>query len=261
MKNVLIMLVVALIAADAGAIVGNGAVGGRVRGYKNGAKAKRIGEGGASEVKEKSAAERDAKAKAKSISDSKVVLPGDCTCAGSKVDLSGRITSLCGFEIGEVAKLPRHPVLDNDGNIVMTGKLKKPFRKCTQYEVKYSSVNHALYSIRVFSPTQKMDKESASAEVTEMVAAVKTKFDDKVLSWISSPTLYIANMKLFTHQSLTIKTSLADIDKRNKLKGTADAAPEKGWSFSLELTDRAMHDYDPAPPPENGGVPSGVDAL
>ena len=261
MKNILIMLVVALIAADAGAIVGNGYIGGRVRGYQNGDKAKRLGEGGASEVKGKSAAERDAKSKAKSITESKIVIPEDWICGGSKVDLSGRITSLCGFEIGEVAKLPRHPVLDNDGNIVMTGKLKKPFRKCTQYEVKYSSVNHALYSIRVFSPAQKMDKESASAELTEMAAAVKAKFDDKIKSWVASPTLHIADMKASSHQTLSIKSSLADIDKRNKLKGTADAAPEKGWAFALELTDHAMHDYAPAPSPANGAVPSGVEAL
>ena len=261
MKNILIMLVVALIAADAGAIVGNGYIGGRVRGYQNGDKAKRLGEGGASEVKEKSAEERNAKAKAKSISESKIVIPEDWICGGSKVDMTGRITSLCGFEIGEVAKLPRHPVLDNEGNIVMTGKLKKPFRKCTQYEVKYSKINHALYSIHVFSPALKMDKESASAELTEMAAAVKTKFDDKVLSWFSSPTTYSANMKTFARQSLSVRAFVSDIDKRNKLKGTADAAPEKGWSFSLELTDHAMHDFDPVSFPANGEVPSGVDAL
>ena len=47
-----------------------------------------------------------------------------------------------------------------------------------KYEVKYSKVNHALYSIRVFSPAQKkMDDEAAAEEQEAMSEAVTTKYD------------------------------------------------------------------------------------
>ena len=150
---------------------------GHQRGYKNGDPAKLINDGGAKEVKEKGAAVKKVRDKAKGITETKIEIPKDATYHGLAIDHSGRIMSLCGFEIGEIAKVPRHPVLDKDGNIVMTGKLAKPFRKCTQYEVKYSKVNHALYSIRVFSPAQKkMDDEAVTAEQEAMSEAVKETF-------------------------------------------------------------------------------------
>lgn len=256
MKNAVMMLIVALLAADAGAF---GIVGGRGHGYRSNAPAKRLGENCAPSAK--AVAEKKVQAKAKSISATKVVIPEDAIYLGSKIDASGRIESLCGFEIGQIAKLPRHPVLDNEGNIVMTGKLKKPFRKCTQYEVKYSKVNHALYYVRVFSPAQrKMDKEAAEAEVSAIAAAVKTKFDDKGFSWSATPGFCMAYMKPFAHQSLQVKSYLDDLESRNLLKGPADARKEKGWAFSLELSDRAMYQYVP-PEPSKDGVPAGVDAL
>jgi hypothetical protein len=142
MKSALIILSVLLLATDATAFT---YVGGRQRGYKNGDPAKRINDGGASAEKEKGATVKKARDKAKGITETKIEILKDATYNGLAIDHSGRIMSLCGFEIGEIAKVPRHPVLDTDGNIVMTGKLAKPFRKCTQYEVKYSKVNHALY--------------------------------------------------------------------------------------------------------------------
>ena len=265
MKNLLIMLVVALAAVHADAVMSIGYVGGRVRGYKSGDSARRLGEGGADDLKKKRAVVNSASSKAKSITEKTIVIPEDWKFHTSKIDESARIKSLCGFNIGDVAKLPSRPVFDSEGNIVMTGKLKKPFRKCTQYEVKYSKVNHGLYSIRVFSPAQKMDKESAAAEVSAMAAAVKAKFDAKILSWSALPTFYIANMKVFSHQTVSVGSSWADIDKRNKLNGTADAMPEKGWAFSLELFDRVMYEFDPAAYKAKdeaaGAAPSGVDAL
>ena len=257
MKNALIILSVVLFAAEATAFVA-----GHQRGYKNGDSAKSITEGGASEVKEKSATEKKARAKGKEIRETKIEIPKDATYSGFVIDHSGRILSLCGFEIGEIAKVSRHPVLDKDGNIVMTGKLAKPFRKCTQYELKYSKVNHALYAIRVFSPAQKkMDDEAAAAELKEMASAVKTKFGEKVSSWQKAKFSWAAQMSVFARQTLTVDSFRDKIDKKWALKGTTESMTEKGWSFSVTLTDRAMHDYGPPAPKSEVEAPEGVDAL
>ena len=259
MKSASIILSVLLLATDATAVT---YIGGRQHGYKNGDSAKRITEGGAKEVKEKGSAVKKARAKAKGITETKIEIPKDATYNGLAIDHSGRIMSLCGFEIGEIAKVPRHPVLDTDGNIVMTGKLAKPFRKCTQYELKYSKVNYALYSIRVFSPAQKkMDDEAAAAELAAMAAAVKAKFDDKILSWLSLTNCRQANMKMYAWQTLTVNAFADNVDKSKVLKGTGDARPEKGWAFSVILVDRAMYGFVPKVPEVKTEVPDGIDAL
>jgi len=256
MKKALIILSVFLLAAEAMALV---PFGRHQRGYRTGDSSRRITDGGASKVKEKGAAAKKARDKAKRITVRKIEIPKDATYNGTSIDHSVRIMSLCGFEIGEVAKVQRNPVLDKEGNIVVTGKLVKPFRKCTQYEVKYSQVNHALYSIRIFSPAQmKMDDEAAAAELEAMSAAVKAKFDGKVLSWQKLTSPWHAQMKLFAHQSLTVNSFKENIDRKHMLKGTG---PEKGWAFSVSLTDRAMHDYVPEKPESDGEAPDGVDAL
>ena len=257
MEKALIILSVVLLAAEATAYVG-----GHQRGYKNGDTSKGITKGGAREVKERGAAEKKARAKAKEITEAKIEIPKDATYNGLAIDHSGRILSLCGFDIGEIAKVPRHPVLDKDGNIVMTGKLAKPFRKCTQYELKYSKVHHALYSIRVFSPAQKkMDDEAAAAELEAMAAAVKAKFDDKIYSFSRLLDTCSASMKTYAHQSLTVNAFKENIDKKYALKGTSESKSEKGWAFSVTLTDRVMQDYVPKASESDGEPPEGVDAL
>lgn len=261
LKNALIMISVVLLATDAWAIFRH------QRGYKNGDAAKRITADGAAEIKEKGAAEKNVRAKAKELSETKIEIPADATYEGCPIDASVRIMSLCGFEIGEIAKVPRHPVLDDDGNIIMTGKLAKPFRKCTQYEIKYSNVNHALYSIRVFSYGQKkMDDDAAAAELEAMAAAVKSKFGDKITSWIKKPTwingataTVYSQMHLFSYQRLAV-ASFKDYIGKKALKGTAEHT-EKGWAFSLTLTDRYMHDYVAEKPADSNEEPEGVDAL
>lgn len=263
MKNAFVLLWVALLAMGAQALY----VRGFQRGYKNGDEATRINEGGASDVKAKGAARKNVLAKAKTITGKKLEIPEDATYNGFAIDHSGRILSLCGFEIGTIAKVPNRLVLDADGNIVMTGKLKKPFRTCTSYEVKYSKVNHALYSIRVFSPAQKkMDDEAAAAELEAMAAALKTKFDEKILSVNNSPIfntaetkLVTVNMKPLAQQSVALKAFKDALNKKSALKGTSESLA-KGWAFSVTLTDRAMHDYLPATSAnEDAAVPAPVD--
>ena len=263
MNSYVLMVVVAVLTLEAGA-----ALNPRSHGYKPGSDVKRLGEGGASEVKAKSAAEKQARAKAKGIAAEKLELPKDATYQGVQINREARIESLCGFEIGEIAKLPRHPKLDNEGNIIMTGKLAKPFRKCTQYELTYSKNNHALYSIRVFSPAQKkIDDEAAWAEVKEMAAAVKAKFEEKIVSWVemnipnASPKTCLANLNVTTFQSFEVRAYKSEIEKKGKLKGSADARPEQGWAFSLTLVDRGIYDFVPEQPKSEDKPPEGVDAL
>ena len=234
----------------------------RVRGYDPGPVPKTIGEGRASEVK--GTPEKQTLAKAKTISADRLVIPDDAKYHGNlQINKKGRIESLCGFTIGDIAKVSRHPTLDRDGNIVETGKLAKPFRNCTHYEVKYSAFNHALYSICVFSPAiAKMDEDAAAEELDKMTEAVKIKFADKIHNVIKGPTLYAVNLGGSTYQTFRLARSLKVIDKRNVLSGTTGAREEKGWAFYILLTDRVMQEFDPNPPkPKEQKDVEGIDAL
>ncbi len=257
MKNYILIMAVAVLALEAEARTSYG--------YKPNSDSMRISESGASKVKSKSAEEKQAHAKAKGIDAEKLELPKGAKHHSTAINLDGRIESLCGFEIGEIAKLPWRPKLDKDGNIIMTGKLAKPFRKCTQYELTYSKNNHALYSIRIFSSSQKkIDDDAVWAEVKEMAAAVKAKFEGKILSWLETNGSFkccTANMKWNTFQSLEVRADKAGIDKSTKLKGTTDARREQGWVFSLTLVDRGIYDFVPEQPKPEEKVPDGIDAL
>ena len=94
-----------------------------------------------------------------------------------------------------------------------------------------------------------------------MAAAVKAKFDGQVLSWQKWPSSLIAQMKLYVHQTLTLNSFKDSVEKKGKLKGSADAREEKGWAFSVILTDHAMHGYVPKVPESDVEAPEGVDAL
>ena len=263
-KMSIVLLAAVVFALDANAIIG-----GRVRGYKSDGKL--INEGGASEQKAKNAAEKQTRAKAKEITVEKLEFPKGAKHGILPIFMPARIDSLCGYEIGSIAKVSRHPQLDKDGNIVITEKLKTPFRKCTQVELKYSKVNHALYYIRVFAPAQKkVTDEAASAEVEAMSVALKTKFDDKISEFSkldqTSAKLYRAKMRtnIFQDscQTLEVRGYKDNLEKRGALKGTTDARKELGWAFSITLEDRAMQSFVPeTSKPANDVSQKDVDAL
>lgn len=263
-KMSIVLLAAVVFALDANAIIGR-----RVQGHKSDRTL--ISEGGAAEQKAKTAAEKQARAKAKEITVEKLEFPKEAKHDGSPIDMSSRIGSLCGYEIGSIAKVSRHPQLDKDGNIVITEKLKTPFRKCTQVELKYSKVNHALYYIRIFAPAQKkVTDEAASAEVEAMSGALKTKFDEKISGFtkldLTSGKTYRANMNVpplqESFQTLEVHGYKDNIEKRGVLKGSADARPELGWAFSVILTDSAMQSFVPdTPKPVSDVSQKDVDAL
>lgn len=264
-KLTVVLFAALAFALDANAIIGTGSVSGRVRGHKSDKTL--VGEGGASELKAKNAAEKQTRAKAKEITIEKLEFPKGAKHSSLPIDVSSRIDSLCGYEIGSIAKVSRHPQLDKDGNIVVTEKLKTPFRKCTQVELKYSKVNHALYYIRVFAPAQKkVTDEAALSEVEAMSGALKTKFDKKIGGFtkldLPSSKSCRASMQAYSFQTLEVHGYKDNIEKRGVLKGTADARPELGWAFSVILTDSAMQNFVPeTSAPANDVSQKDVDAL
>ena len=174
--------------------------------YKRGS-VKLISDNSATKEKRKNVAEKKARAKEKEIAGVKIEIPPGAKHHGIIIDPDKRIMSLCGFEIGTIVKVPRNPTLDDDGNIIMTGRLAKPFLKCTHYELKYSKLNHALYSIRVFSAGQKkMDEEAMEAELDAMVTAFQAKYENKNISWIKGPKVRYLGMFSLSFQQIEIKS-------------------------------------------------------
>jgi hypothetical protein len=62
-------------------------------------------------------------------------------------------------------------------------------------------------------------------------------------------------------QKLEVKAHKDNIEKRGVLKGTTAARPERGWAFSVTLTDRAMQVYGAESPKTNKAVADDIDAL
>ena len=256
MKIAMVILAVLGFALDVYAIVVRS-----IQGHKS--ERKVISDGGVVEYK--------AKRVAKEISMDKLEFPKGAKHCGLFIDRLSRIDSLCGYEIGSIVKILRRPHFDKDGNIVITQKLKTPFRKCTQVELKYSKVNHALYSIRVFAPAQKnMTDEVALAEVEAMCSALKAKFGEKICGFTklnqSFQKSHHANMHFGSFQDLKILGYKDNIEKRGVLKGPVDARKEIGWAFSVTLTDRAMRNFvleasKPSSKPSNDVSQKDVDAL
>ena len=251
MKKILLILAAFVFAFEVTAYIS------RVRGYRLDDSARQLKPAGASDKIV------NAQKKSQTITASKIEFVEGTKFRTIPVNVNARIVSLCGYEIGTIVKVGRNSVLDNQGNIVVTEKLRKPFRACTHVELKYSKTNHALYSIRVFSPAQrKMDDEAAWKEVKGIADAVSVKFGTKIRSWIRNFDVKRCNaiLDMFALQTLTVTAYKEAVDKRLVLQGPS--GPELGWAFSLKLTDTAMRDFVPETNEEENTAPiQGVDAL
>ena len=236
------------------------------------------------EEKRKRIAIREAVEKAKTITYSKVAIPEGAVPSSSPnppaslrfpINREMRIESLCGFALGRVINLSRDTVvLDDDCNMEVVVQLKRPFRLCTRAKLRYSRINHGLYSIRLYSlPQEKMSDEEVLTEVENMTEAFKEKFGDRFSMW---STFYpdmsrhppvasgkTAIWKTHTGQSLCIKAHEDVIDRhRMTLKGAVDKSKIKhGWTFSVELVDSVLRDLDLKPPPRKEVFVEGVDVL
>lgn len=171
-----------------------------------------------------------------------------------KVNLKGRAESFCGYKLGAIVKPPAKPTLDKHGNIIVTERLKKPFHTCSQVELKYSKVNHALYSIRLFSPPQetKMSDEEVTSELNGMLNELKAKLKlgKEDGSWTRLPQLFIVPVGKATGQWLMLDACQAD--GQHAPKGTN---PGKGWAFSVKLEDGLLKKYRPEANGCNQGSP------
>ncbi len=201
------------------------------------------------------------KARAKKVSVEKLEIPDGSKHLGFPLDNKNRIDSLCGYELGLVVKVPVRPTLDDDGNILITQRLKKPFRKCTQATLSYSRINHALYGIKLFSDgDRKMTDDEAWQELENILDAIKAKFGDKV-GLINKSKYFMkieASMGLYSAQHFSLSARKVDLVKKASMKGTA---PEKGWVFTVSFVDSAMHSYNPESKPAVANPPEGTDAL
>lgn len=160
------------------------------------------------------------------------------------VNFKGRIRSFLGYELGTIIKLPANPTLDKHGNIILTEKLKKPFCDCSDVELRYSSINHALYSIRAFTPLQKkeMSDEEVTSELNGIAEKLKVLLGGEVDSWAKWPQLFTAQVDKATGQWLMLNASHDEINSQHAPKGTM---PGMGWTFSVKLEDCLLQKYQP----------------
>ena len=221
---------------------------------------KHIGGGGASAARGRNAPAKKADVRSRTGGGRKLTLPqkpkdGDMP-VNFQVNLKGRIESFCGYELGTTMKLQAKPILDKHGNIIVTERLKKPFHKCSQVELKYSKINHALYSIRLFSPPQ--EKRMSDAEVTSelngMLDELKAKLElgKEDGSWTRLPQLFIVPVGKATGQWLMLDACQDEADGQQAPKG---AKPDKGWTFSVKLEDSLLKKYRPETDGCNRGSP------
>ena len=159
-----------------------------------------------------------------------------------KVNFKGRLKSFCGYELGSIVKLPAKPTLDKHGNIIVTERLKNPFHTCSQVELKYSKVNHALYSIRLFSPPQetRMSDEEVTSELNGMLDEFKAKLElgKEDGSWTKLPQLFVVPVGKATGQWLMLDACQAGGQHAPK-----EANAGKGWAFSVKLEDSLLKKY------------------
>lgn len=175
---------------------------------------------------------------------------------GRLIQLDDRIAELCGYELGKIARKTDHPKVDENGDIIVTEKLRKPFRRCTHVTLKYSAKNGALYSIRLFSEPQKKVNDSAAwKEVQSMHNALKEKFATKVSS-CSDSSIGLHKQKIIhlsgvADQTIIIAATQKEFQNRAVLKGPA-TKKDRGWEFSLTLEDlcikRIVPPYDVTEP-------------
>ena len=161
------------------------------------------------------------------------------------VDPAMRIESLCGYDIGAVAKLPAFPKVDEEGNVVVETGLKKPFCLCDKARLKYSHINNALYSITLYSDANPdFGDDAAASEVSAMMDALSKKFPGQIKKWQGSSASIKAKFGGNAGQSLKVERFKADYRKPGTLKGPSDGKLRKEWAFSVTLEDDTIKNVD-----------------
>lgn len=183
------------------------------------------------------------------------------TVSKVSVEEGDRIPSLCGYELGTIFKKGPAFEVDESGDIIVSGRLKKPFRKCNWVALRYSKHSGALYSIRIYSnPLENMDEAKAKSERDAIMEALRTKFNDKISGWHKSLSIKneitIASSVAFDRQSLTVDMSEQEIGFSGLV-----APGKKGWVFSVTLVDNKVKEINLFDKSADSAEQRGVDAA
>lgn len=167
-----------------------------------------------------------------------------------------RIGELCGYELGSVLKLPCDFQVSEKGNVIVKGKLKKPFRKCTEVELCYSGKTLALCEVRLYSKELKgMSEAEVQAEIAGMKEVLGEKFKTEIRGWNINSAVFTnpgANQYLeVSYEGHDVKK--VSLEKENKM--------ERVWTVSVTLSDWYFWklELDGSKPPVD--TTSGLDAL
>lgn len=167
-----------------------------------------------------------------------------------------RIGELCGYEFGSVLKLPCDFQVSEKGNVIVKGKLKKPFRKCTEVELCYSGKTLALCEVRLYSKELKgMSEAEVQAEIAGMKEVLGEKFKSKIRGWNRNWAMFAIPV---AGQTLAVAYEGHEAKKLSLEKGDNT---EKVWTVSVTLFDQYFRDMqldEPKPPVDKT---SGLDAL
>lgn len=167
-----------------------------------------------------------------------------------------RIGELCGYELGSVLKLPCTFQISEKGNVIVKAKLNRPFRRCTEVELYYSSKTLALSEIRLFSKELKgMSEAEVKAEIEGMKGVLAEKFKTEIRGWNINSAVFTnpgANQYLeVSYEGHDVKK--VSLEKENKM--------ERVWTVSVTLSDWYFWklELDGSKPPVD--TRSGLDAL
>ena len=171
---------------------------------------------------------------------------------------AGGIKEICGCTLGEKYKLSGKMCFDQDGNLVVTNKLAKPFRQCDKVELKYSKNNLALYQITAFSaPDVKADAEMAKEEKLAMEKAVYERFKGMVTIYCSGQ---IQVPQTRGRQQLEVRAYKSEAAPK-ALRNNRNAGAKTGYIYSLRLHDSWVHEYVPEALKSEKPDSAGADAL
>lgn len=165
-----------------------------------------------------------------------------------------RIGELCGYELGSVLKLPCTFQISEKGNVIVKAKLNRPFRRCTEVELYYSSKTLALSEIRLYSKELKgMSEAEVKAEIDGIKSVLGEKFKTEIRGWLQNYANFTdpgANQQLFVAY---------EGHEAQKLSLDKGEHKEKVWTVSVTLVDQCFWNMELDKPPVDST--SGLDAL
>ena len=167
-----------------------------------------------------------------------------------------RIRELCGYEFGSVIKFPCNFRMDDNGNVIVDAKLKKPFRKCSEVELGYSGKSLALCWIKLYSKDIKgQSEDDVKAEIEGVKEVLGEKFKAEINGWMMNSAIFLAPN---CRQRLVVSYSSHETQRATLSK---DKRTEKAWIISLTLSDDYFMQMGLNELKQSVDTTSGLDAL